>query len=152
MKKIGVGKIASVMGRYYAMDRDNNYDRVQLAYDAMTEGKGLTAACGICGIQESYDREETDEFVKPTVVVEDGKAVGLVQDKDSVIFFNFRPDRAREITRAFCDDDFKGFDRVRKDITLYASPITILPFLIKKWHSTRSPLPIPSVSGWQPMT
>ena len=106
MKKIGVGKIASVMGRYYAMDRDNNYDRVQLAYDAMTEGKGLTAACGICGIQESYDREETDEFVKPTVVVEDGKAVGLVQDKDSVIFFNFRPDRAREITRAFCDDDF----------------------------------------------
>ena len=69
------------MGRYYAMDRDNNYDRVQLAYDAMTEGKGLTAACGICGIQESYDREETDEFVKPTVVVEDGKAVGLVQDK-----------------------------------------------------------------------
>ena len=117
MKKIGVGKIASVMGRYYAMDRDNNYDRVQLAYDAMTEGKGLTAACGICGIQESYDREETDEFVKPTVVVEDGKAVGLVQDKDSVIFFNFRPDRAREITRAFCDDDFKGFNRVRKDIT-----------------------------------
>jgi len=117
MKKIGVGKIASVMGRYYAMDRDNNHDRVQLAYDAMTEGKGLTAACGICGIQESYDREETDEFVKPTVVVEDGKAVGLVQDKDSVIFFNFRPDRAREITRAFCDDDFKGFDRVRKDIT-----------------------------------
>ena len=115
MKKIGVGKIASVMGRYYAMDRDNNYDRVQLAYDAMTEGKGLTAACGICGIQESYDREETDEFVKPTVVVEDGKAVGLVQDKDSVIFFNFRPDRAREITRAFCDDDFKGFDRVRRD-------------------------------------
>ena len=117
MKKLGVGKIASVMGRYYAMDRDNNYDRVQLAYDAMTEGKGLTAACGICGIQESYDRDETDEFVKPTVVVEDGKAVGLVQDKDSVIFFNFRPDRAREITRAFCDDDFKGFDRVRKDIT-----------------------------------
>ena len=117
MKKIGVGKIASVMGRYYAMDRDNNYDRVQLAYDAMTEGKGLTAACGICGIQESYDREETDEFVKPTVVVEDGKAVGLVQDKDSIIFFNFRPDRAREITRAFCDDDFKGLDRVRKDIT-----------------------------------
>ena len=111
MKKIGVGKIASVMGRYYAMDRDNNYDRVQLAYDAMTEGKGLTAACGICGIQESYDREETDEFVKPTVVVEDGKAVGLVQDKDSVIFFNFRPDRARQMTRVFTDKEFDGFER-----------------------------------------
>ena len=119
MKKIGVGKIASVMGRYYAMDRDNNYDRVQLAYDAMTEGKGLTAACGICGIQESYDREETDEFVKPTVVVEDGKAVGLVQDKDSVIFFNFRPDRAREMTHVFCDNEFTGFDRgpARPDVT-----------------------------------
>ena len=118
MEKIGVGRIASVMGRYYAMDRDNNYDRVKLAYDAMTKGEGLTAACGICAIQESYDRKETDEFVKPTVVVEDGKPVATVQDGDSVIFFNFRPDRAREITRAFCDDDFKGFDRgARKQIT-----------------------------------
>lgn len=118
MEKIGVGRIASVMGRYYAMDRDNNYDRVKLAYDAMTRGEGLTAACGICGIQQSYDREETDEFVKPTVAVEDGKPVAVVQDGDSVVFFNFRPDRAREITRAFCDDDFKGFDRgARKDIT-----------------------------------
>ena len=117
MKEIGVGKIATVMGRYYAMDRDNNYNRVQLAYNAMTRGEGLTAACGICGIQESYDREETDEFVKPTVVVEDGKPVTTVQDGDSVVFFNFRPDRAREISRAFCDDDFKGFDRgARKDI------------------------------------
>lgn len=118
MEKIGVGRIASVMGRYYAMDRDNNYDRVKLAYDAMTKGEGLTAACGICAIQQSYDREETDEFVKPTVALEGGKPVATVQDGDSVIFFNFRPDRAREITRAFCDDDFKGFDRgARKDIT-----------------------------------
>ena len=72
MEEIGVGKIATVMGRYYAMDRDNNYDRVKLAYDAMTKGEGLTAACGICGIQASYDRDETDEFVKPTCAVEDG--------------------------------------------------------------------------------
>ena len=118
MKKIGVGKIASVMGRYYAMDRDNNYDRVKLAYDAMTKGEGLTAECGICGIQQSYDKGETDEFVKPTLALEDGKPVATVQDGDSVIFFNFRPDRAREISRAFCDDDFKGFDRgPRKNIT-----------------------------------
>lgn len=118
MEKIGVGKIASVMGRYYAMDRDNNYDRVKLAYDAMTKGEGLSAACGVCGIQASYDRDETDEFVKPTVAVEDGKPVAIVQDGDSVVFFNFRPDRAREITRAFCDDDFKGFERgPRKEIT-----------------------------------
>ena len=111
MEEIGVGKIASVMGRYYAMDRDNNYDRVKLAYDAMTKGEGLTAACGICGIQASYDREETDEFVKPTVAVENGAPVATIKDGDSVVFFNFRPDRAREISRAFCDDDFKGFER-----------------------------------------
>ena len=118
MEEIGVGKIASVMGRYYAMDRDNNYDRIKLAYDAMTKGEGLTAACGICGIQASYDRDETDEFVKPTVALEDGKPVAVIEDGDSVVFFNFRPDRARQITRAFCDDDFKGFDRgARKDIT-----------------------------------
>jgi len=105
------------MGRYYAMDRDNNWDRVKLAYDAMTKGEGLTAACGICGIQASYDKEETDEFVKPTVAVENGAPVATVKDGDSVVFFNFRPDRAREITRAFCDDDFKGFERgARKDI------------------------------------
>ncbi len=117
MDRIGTGKIASVMGRYYAMDRDNNYDRVKLAYDAMTKGEGLTAESGVSGIQASYDRDETDEFVKPTVVLEDGKPVCVVSDKDSVVFFNFRPDRAREITRAFCDDDFKGFDRgPRKDI------------------------------------
>lgn len=117
MKKIGVGKIASVMGRYYAMDRDNNYDRVKMAYDALTKGEGLNAASGPAGIQESYDREETDEFVKPTVVYQNGKPTATIQDKDSVIFFNFRPDRAREITRSFCDDDFKGFDRKKLDIT-----------------------------------
>ncbi|MDE7253353.1 MAG: 2,3-bisphosphoglycerate-independent phosphoglycerate mutase [Acetatifactor sp.] len=113
MEELGVGKIASVMGRYYVMDRDNNWDRVKLAYDALTKREGLTAKCGICGIQESYDRGETDEFVKPTVT-EDGAAI---TDGDSIIFFNFRPDRAREITRAFCDDDFKGFDRgARKQV------------------------------------
>lgn len=114
MKKIGVGEIASVTGRYYAMDRDNNYDRVKLAYDALTKGEGLTAASGPEGIQASYDREETDEFVKPTVVVRDGKPVATIKDGDSVIFFNFRPDRAREITRSFCDDDFKGFERGKR--------------------------------------
>ena len=118
MKKLGIGKVASVCGRYYAMDRDNNYDRVELAYKALTKGEGLTAESATTGIQASYDRDETDEFVKPTVVVEDGKPVATIQDKDSVIFFNFRPDRAREITHAFCDDDFKGFERGnRLDVT-----------------------------------
>lgn len=118
MKKLGVGKVASVCGRYYAMDRDNNYDRVELAYKALTKGEGLTAESATTGIQASYDRDETDEFVKPTVVVEDGKPVATIQDKDSIVFINFRPDRAREITHAFCDDDFKGFEREKRlDVT-----------------------------------
>lgn len=114
MKKIGVGKVATVTGRYYAMDRDNNYDRVEKAYLALTKGEGLTADSAADGIQASYDRDETDEFVKPTVVLEGGKPVAMIGDGDSVVFFNFRPDRAREITRAFCDDDFKGFAREKK--------------------------------------
>ncbi len=116
MAEIGVGRIASVMGRYYAMDRDNNYDRVQKAYEAMTAGIGEQAASGPAGIQQSYDNDKTDEFVLPTVVAENGRAIATIKDGDSVIFFNFRPDRAREITRAFCDDDFKGFDRKRLDL------------------------------------
>ena len=114
MRKIGVGEIASVMGRYYAMDRDNNYDRVKLAYMALTQGEGLKAAGAEEAIQESYDRDETDEFVKPTVIVNGGIPVGTINDDDSVIFFNFRPDRAREITHAFCDDDFRAFKREKK--------------------------------------
>ncbi len=116
MKELGVGEIAVVSGRYYAMDRDNNYDRVEIAYNALTKGEGLKADSAVAAIQESYDRGETDEFVKPTVVMKDGHPVATIKDGDSIIFFNFRPDRAREITRAFCDDDFKGFDRKRLDV------------------------------------
>ncbi len=119
MKKLGVGEIATVSGRYYAMDRDNNYDRVKLAYDALTKGEGLQADSATAGIQASYDRDETDEFVKPTVVMKNGAPVATIKDNDSVIFFNFRPDRAREITRAFCDDDFKGFERGERIKTTY---------------------------------
>ena len=117
MAEIGVGEIASVMGRYYAMDRDNNYDRVKIAYDALTKAEGPRGCSGPAAIQASYDAEKTDEFVIPTVIEKDGVPVATIQNKDSVIFFNFRPDRAREITRAFCDDDFKGFERERLDIT-----------------------------------
>ena len=119
MKKLGVGEIATVSGRYYAMDRDNNYDRVKLAYDALTKGEGLQTDSAAAGIQASYDRDETDEFVKPTVVIKNGAPVATIKDNDSVIFFNFRPDRAREITRAFCDDDFKGFERGERIRTTY---------------------------------
>ena len=114
MKELGVGQVVSVMGRYYAMDRDNRWERVQKAYEALTEGKGELISSGPEGIQASYDKEVTDEFVVPAVVEKDGKPVGRIQDKDSVIFFNFRPDRARELTRAFCDDEFTGFSRERR--------------------------------------
>nr|MBP3599012.1 2,3-bisphosphoglycerate-independent phosphoglycerate mutase [Eubacterium sp.] len=111
MEEIGVGQVATVMGRYYVMDRDNRWDRVQKAYDALVLGKGETAACGACAVQQSYDKDETDEFVLPTVITKDGKPLTTVKENDSVIFFNFRPDRAREITRAFCDESFDGFER-----------------------------------------
>ena len=111
MKEMGVGQVASVMGRYYAMDRDNRWDRVEKAYNALVNGTGETAESGPAGIQASYDADATDEFVLPTVVVKDGAPAATIKDNDSVIFFNFRPDRAREITRTFCDDHFEGFDR-----------------------------------------
>ena len=116
MKEIGVGKVGVISGRYYAMDRDNNYDRVEKAYLALTKGEGNKANSASEAIQKSYDEGVTDEFVVPVVVCENGEPVATVKDGDSIIFFNFRPDRAREITRAFCDDDFKGFDRKRLDV------------------------------------
>lgn len=111
MKEIGIGEVASVSGRYYAMDRDNRWDRVERAYNALVKGEGVQAESATAGIQASYDADKTDEFVEPMVIVKDGAPVATVKDGDSVIFFNFRPDRAREITRTFCDDNFEGFDR-----------------------------------------
>ena len=118
MQQLGIGEVASVMGRYYAMDRDKNWDRVQKAYDVLTKAEGEKAESACAGIQASYDKEVNDEFVVPFYVEKDGKPVATIQDGDSVIFFNFRPDRAREITRAFCDEGFTGFAREKKlDLT-----------------------------------
>ncbi|MFW5672456.1 MAG: 2,3-bisphosphoglycerate-independent phosphoglycerate mutase, partial [Acetivibrio ethanolgignens] len=111
MKELGVGKIATVIGRYYVMDRDNRWERVEKAYLAMTEGVGEQAEDAALAVQKSYDADVTDEFVLPTVITENGQPVATVKNNDSVIFFNFRPDRAREITRAFCAEDFTGFER-----------------------------------------
>ena len=111
IKEIGVGQIASIEGRYYAMDRDNRWDRVEKAYAALVYGEGNEAADAVEAIQASYDNDKTDEFVIPTVIKKDGQPVGTVKANDSVIFFNFRPDRAREITRAMCDPEFTGFER-----------------------------------------
>ncbi len=117
MQEIGVGEVATVMGRYYAMDRDNRWDRVEKAYRAMTMGEGETASTGVEAVAQSYAKDATDEFVLPTVVMKDGAPTATIQDGDSVIFFNFRPDRAREISRTFCCDEFDGFDRgARKEV------------------------------------
>lgn len=118
MAELGVGEIATINGRYYAMDRDNRWDRVEKAYRAMTEGAGETADSAKAAMEATYAKDVTDEFVVPVVIQKNGVPVATIQDKDTIIFFNFRPDRAREITRAFCADDFDGFDRgARKDVT-----------------------------------
>lgn len=110
-KEIGVGKVASISGRYYAMDRDKRWERVQLAYDALVLGKGEYAQKALEAVENSYKKGENDEFVRPTVLIKDSKPVATVGINDSVIFFNFRPDRARELTRALVDDQFDGFER-----------------------------------------
>ena len=124
LKEIGCGKIATVMGRFYAMDRDNRFERVQRAYAALTYGEGMTAASGPEAMQLSYDRGDTDEFVQPTVILTDGKPTATIGANDSVIFFNFRPDRAREITRAYIFEDFAGFERRNGFFPLYYVSLT----------------------------
>jgi 2,3-bisphosphoglycerate-independent phosphoglycerate mutase len=112
MKEIGVGKVASVMGRFYAMDRDKRWERVQEAYDCITKGIGAKSPSVEMAVRDSYAKKETDEFIKPVNITgPDGKPIALIEDGDSVIFFNFRGDRPRELTRAFVDSDFAGFKR-----------------------------------------
>ena len=111
MQELGYGKIATISGRFYAMDRDNRWDRVEKAYNALTLGEGEKGECPYKVMEESYEKGITDEFVLPTVITENGKPVGLIEKGDSIIFFNFRPDRAREITRAFIYPDFDSFER-----------------------------------------
>ena len=110
--KTGYGTLATVMGRFFAMDRDKRWDRVEQAYAAMVRGEGVKAKGGVAALEHAYGANETDEFVRPTVVVDaDGKPNGTIRDGDAIVFFNFRADRAREITRAFTDPAFKDFER-----------------------------------------
>ncbi len=111
LREIGVGKIATVSGRYYAMDRDNRWERVQKAYDAIAKSEGEFNESAVAAMQASYDAGVMDEFVLPTVITQNGQPVARVKKDDSIIFFNFRPDRAREITRTFIDPEFSGFAR-----------------------------------------
>lgn len=117
MKEIGVGSIATLSGRYYAMDRDKRWERVKLAYDALVLGKGENAANTKEAIERSYHDNKTDEFVLPTVILKNGEPTATIKDGDSVVFFNFRPDRARQLTRAINDKVFEGFERENLDLT-----------------------------------
>jgi len=124
MAEIGTGRIASLMGRYYAMDRDNRWDRVSKAYMAMVHGEGPTATDPVAAVAASYEAGVMDEFVIPTVITEGGEPVGRIQPNDAVIFFNFRPDRAREITRALIQPDFTGFARPLGALPLFYVTMT----------------------------
>ena len=111
MVELGCGKIATVSGRYYAMDRDRRWDRTQRAYEALVLGRGLNAPDSLTAVKEALARGETDEFIQPTVIVEEGRPVATIEDGDAVVFFNFRADRARQLTRALTDPEFREFTR-----------------------------------------
>lgn len=132
--EIGVGKIATISGRYYAMDRDNRWNRIEQAYNAIVMGKGESCDDPIAYMDSSYSKEINDEFVVPTVVQENGVPVGSVNNSDSVIFFNYRPDRAREMTRAFCDENFEHFEREKGFLNLNFVTFTDYDSSIKNKH------------------
>ena len=116
MKEKGVGKIASISGRFYAMDRDKRWQRVQKCYDALVNGEGIKANSAVKAIEDSYQKEVFDEFVEPTVICNNEEPIAKIEENDSVIFFNFRPDRAREITRAIVDKDFNEFETKKMNV------------------------------------
>ena len=117
MQEKGVGKIATISGRFYSMDRDKRWERVSKAYDALVKGEGEKYLSATTAIEESYQKETFDEFVKPTVITNKaGEPLATIKENDSVIFFNFRPDRAREITRSLVDPNFDGFETKKMNL------------------------------------
>jgi len=113
---MGIGNIASIIGRYYAMDRDKRWERTEEAYDALTQGLCVVRDNAALAVEESYNKNITDEFIKPILIKQENERLGLVKPDDGIIFYNFRPDRARQITRAFVDDDFDGFEREKINV------------------------------------
>ena len=116
MKEKGVGRIATISGRFYAMDRDKRWNRVQKAYNAIVNGEGIKASSAISAIEGSYQKEVFDEFVEPTVICQNDEPIAKIEENDSVVFFNFRPDRARELTRTIVDKDFNEFETKKMDL------------------------------------
>ncbi len=139
LKEIGVGKIATVMGRYYIMDRDKRWERLELGYNAMVMGEGETFENPIEAIEASYAKNETDEFMKPVVITENGKPVATIDANDSIIFYNFRTDRAREITWALMNEDFDDFKRKKGYFPLYYVCMTQYDENLKNVHVAFKP-------------
>jgi len=133
LRQKGLGRIATISGRYYAMDRDQRWDRIEKAYRTLVDGAGARASSAEAAVREAYQRGETDEFISPTVVLEDGEPVGRIRDGDSFIFFNFRADRARELTRALALPGFHSFAR---------EPLTLRPFVCMTEYEKDFGLPV----------
>ncbi len=129
MKEKGIGKIATISGRFYSMDRDKRWERIKKAYDAMVNGEGVKEISSISAIENSYQKEVFDEFVEPIVITNGIKPIATIDNKDSVIFFNFRPDRARQITRALVDKNFKEFEtkKLNLDFVCFTSYDDTMP-------------------------
>jgi len=147
IKEIGVGAIASVSGRYYAMDRDNRWERVKLAYDAMVNNRGKYANTALEAVQNSYNEQINDEFILPTMINGVNGPKGLIQGKDSVIFFNFRPDRARQMSRALTSEDFDGFEREKGYFPLHYVSLTQYDTTLDKIHVAFKPQVISNTLG-----
>lgn len=145
--QLGVGQIATVSGRYYAMDRDNRWERVKLAYDAMVNSVGKKAKSAVEAVKESYSEQVHDEFVLPTVIYNGQHPVGAIGEKDSVIFFNFRPDRARQITRALTDEEFEGFERENAYKKLHFATMTQYDTTLDNVHVAFKPQTIDNTLG-----
>lgn len=145
-KKENFGKIASVCGRYYAMDRDNRWDRVEKAYNLLTKGIGEFTECPYKAVKESYESGTTDEFIKPIAVVQGGKPVATVNEGDAVIFFNFRPDRARQLSRVFTDNLFAGFEREKLN-NLFFAGLTQYDATFENVHVAFSPQNLKNTLG-----
>jgi 2,3-bisphosphoglycerate-independent phosphoglycerate mutase len=130
-KELGIGRIASVSGRYFAMDRDNRWDRTRLAYQAIAEGRGEISDSALKAISQSYAIGKLDEFISPVVITQNGQAIGTIKNKDSVIFFNFRADRARQITQALVRKNFNGFQREVVFPNLFF--VSMVPYIQEDW-------------------
>ena len=147
IKEIGVGKIATLSGRYYAMDRDNRWERIKLAYDALAFGKGNYFKNVQKAIETSYEAQEFDEFVKPVVIVDENQEpLTIVQNRDSIVYFNFRPDRARELTKAFKLDGFNEFEKIKSD-EIYFVSMTQYDESLKNVHVAYKPVELKNTFG-----